>query len=152
MNRGKQQHTQRRRQERLVVLIGAGIIATSIVTTLWFSGVLWGRGDSTGYINTTFTDAQLQCEAEIKQSYGQQLRSLTFDSHSSRFDQSSHQYKIFFKAQMAGSNSTVAASSFYLSCFVSAERGKITALEAFEKKESQTEAIRKEEGGIFGWP
>lgn len=152
MKRSKSQHSQRRRQERLVVFIGVAIIATSIITTLWYSGVLWHGNDQPGYKNVTFTDALLQCEKEIKTSYGKQLRSLTFDNHSSRFDVSSYQYKVFFKAQMGSATSAAGASDFYLNCFVSAERGKIASLDAYEKKESQTEAIRKDEGGIFGWP
>lgn len=142
---------QRKRQERLILALGAGIIAASVVTTVWISGVLGGRGSTSGYQNVTFTDAVLNCESQVRQTYRSQLQNLTLDDHSSRFDQPSYQYKIFFKAQMSSKAGTT-ASDFYLNCYVSADRGNIATLDAYEQKEAQTEAIRKDQGGLFGWP
>lgn len=77
---------------------------------------------------------------------------LTLDDHSSRFDQAAYSYKVFFKAQMAAPKGDVGTADYFINCYVSADGGKITAFDLYEKKESETEASRQDNGGLFGWP
>lgn len=145
--------TQQKRQERLVVIGAVGVVALSVVTTLLFSDVLLnklaGNGDG-GYKNTTFTDAVISCRAHSQKAYGRQLEQLTLDDHSSRMDDAANQFKIFFKAMMVKRSDD--SGEFYINCYVSAESGRITYYEGMEQKSSPTEAIRRNDGGLFGWP
>ncbi len=144
---------QQRRQELIVIWGALVIIAVSVLMTLWFSGVLFGgNGESSGYQNVTFTDAQLICENASREQYSGKLQRLNADDHSSRFDSRTNQYKIFFNATIASPQSETGSSEFFISCYVSAERGRIADYDASEKKEQRAEAIRKDEGGMFGWP
>lgn len=149
---GTKQQKQRK-QEKLVIGGALFIIALSIITTLWVSGVLFSSGDKgPAYKNVTFTDALITCENETRASYGSKLMRLVPDDHSSRYDSSSNQFKIFFKAAMTSSKSESGIGEFYINCYVNAERGRIADYDVYEQKDSPTEAIRKDEGGLFGWP
>lgn len=141
------------RQERLVIAGALFIIAVSVFSTLWFSGILFrGAGSSGNYQNITFTDALITCEAESREQYGDKLLRIVNDDHSSRYDGKSNQYKIFFKATMASQKSESGISEFFINCYVNADRGRIADYDVYENKEQRTEAIRKDEGGMFGWP
>lgn len=142
----------RKRQERLAIAIGVGIIAASVVTTLWISGVFGGGKAAPRYQNVTLTDATLRCEERARDAYKGRLRMLTVDDHSTRFDQPAYLYKVFFRAQMAAPKGGAGASDYFINCYVSADSGKITTFDLYEKKESETEAIKQDSGGLFGWP
>ena len=149
MTRSKKQQ---KRQELTVILIGIAIIGASVFTTLWFSGVLRGSEGRGGYQHVSFTDAALQCESQVRKMYEGRLLVLSLDDHSSRFDESYDLFRIFLKAQIKSARSESGVSDFLINCYVNAEHGKIATLDAYEQKESQTEAIRQDDGGIFGWP
>lgn len=148
----------KKKQERLVVIAAFGIVAVSIITTLYITGVsssLGGR-ESSGYNNVTFTDAVITCEEQTRQAYKGELQSLVLDDHSSRFEQRSNTYKIFFNASMGGKSSRnrgeAGPSVFFINCYVNGSQGRISSYEAYEDKEMTTKAIRKDDGGLFGWP
>ena len=136
-----------------MILSAVGVVVLSVVTTLLFSDVLLdtlsGGGDQ-GYRNTTFTDAVIACRGQSQDAYGNQLQHLTLDDHSSRMDNSANQYKIFFKAMMTKRQDD--GGEFYINCYVSADSGRIAYFEGMEQKSTPTEAIRRNDGGLFGWP
>lgn len=146
--------TPRIRWQEIVVLCGAlGIIVVSVVTTLWFSGVFSPESsEEETYRNVTLTDAVLACEKKAYEAHGPMLRQLVLDNLSSRYDTRTGQYKIFHVATMASPKPGGAAMDFYVNCFVNTHRGSVTSFEIYEKRENPTEAIRKDGGGIFGWP
>ena len=141
------------KQERYVIFGAVGVIAASIFTTLVVSGVIFnvGGGDEGGYQNVTFTDAVISCQDQTRNSFGNKLTNMVLDDHSSRFDQRSNMYKIFFQVEVTRSKEQE-NNGFYVNCFVSASRGLITEFESLEQKVTQTETIRRERGGVFGWP
>lgn len=147
-----QRKVQQKRQERLIIAIGVGIIAASIVTTLWFSGVFGSSKPAPQYQNITFTDAVVKCETHIRGTYEGRLRVLMLDDHSSRFEQKSYLYRLFFKAEMTNGKSESSVGDFFINCYVDADKGRIATFETYEQQESQTEAIRRDDGGLFGWP
>lgn len=129
------------------------IIVLSVLSTLWINGFFLSAGhNNNAYRNITFTDAVINCQNETRSRHKNQLQNLTLDDLSSRFDQATNLYRVFFHAQVSNSSRDSAAKDIYISCLVSAGRGKITAYEAFEKKETPTEPIRQEDGRLFGWP
>lgn len=145
----------RQKKQEVLVIVGAlGVIVASVVTTLFLSGFLMDQFSSEdgGYKNVTFTDALLTCDQYTRQSFSGKLTRLNVDDHSSRFDPSSNQYKIFYMAEAKSSDSETGMGEFYVNCFVNAERGKVAYYESLEKKDAKTEAIRKQRGGLFGWP
>lgn len=142
-----------KRQERLVILAAVAIIASSVITTLYFTGFIWGGGRSEEvYQNITFTDAVLTCEQQTRSEFRRQLRTLTLDDHSSRFALTTNEYKIFLRAQLLQPTSAEGTGEMFVSCMVSADRGRVTSFEAMEQQSSPTNVIRREPGGIFGWP
>lgn len=142
-----------KRQERYVIMAAVGVVVLSVATTLLFSDVLLqtlsGEGGQ-GYRNTTFTDAVIACRGQSQSTYANQLQHLTLDDHSSRMDNAANQYKIFFKANIAKRNAQ--GGEFYINCYVNAESGRIAYFEGMEQKSAPTEAIRRNDGGLFGWP
>lgn len=137
----------------LMSAAAAGIILISVALTLWLSGVFRPDSESNpGYQNITFTDATIACENKARAAHGATLQQLVMDGHSSRFDSRRERYKIFFTATMGSLKAENGVAEFYINCFVSTYRGRITSFEIYEKKEDSTDAIRKDKGGIFGWP
>lgn len=104
------------------------------------------------YRNVTFTDALLKCRAFSEARYGAKLKSLTFDSHSSRWEQKSGQYKVFFKAVMSSGKPRAVASEFWVMCDISGRNGSVRDYDLLEDKNLKTEAQRADSGGLFGWP
>lgn len=143
---------QKRKQERLVIWGGVLIIVTSVVMTLWVSGALFKFDSSGGYKNVTFTDALLACQKQSRELYEGKLQRLVTDDHSSRYDNASNRYKIFFDATMSSQKSASGSKEFYINCFVNADGGRISGYDTYEQKENTTEAIRQDKGGLFGWP
>ena len=136
------------------MVVAAVIIGLSVATTLYFSDFLLDAiegGGSDGYRNITFTDALMKCQQENQSAFKGKLNQVAMDEHSSRFDQYSNQYKIFFKAEVHPTSED-SDGTFYINCFVNARTGRIGAYEGMEQKASPTEAIRRNDGGLFGWP
>lgn len=132
-------------------------IATLVATALFISGTLtlemFGLGgDDGGYRNITLVDAQLVCEAEARKEFAKRLKSITVDSHSSRFDEKSNRYKMYFNIDMypKRGDSNIAVNHF-LNCFVHGSRGSITHFESVEDREEGPKPIRETEGHIFGF-
>lgn len=149
MSKSKQQ----RRQERLVIFIALVIVVSSILTTLHFTGVLWGGGRGTeAFQNITFTDAVLTCEQRTRGEFPRQLHSLTLDDHSSRFDSLGNEYKIFLRATLLKPGSREGTGEMFVTCIVNGAHGRTTAYEALEQQNSPTDVIRRDTGGAFGWP
>jgi hypothetical protein len=136
------------------------VIGLAIVVTLGVRGVLdlsvvgiGGGGDNSGYRNITLTDAQLECEKEARKEFGQRLRMITVDSHSSRYDQKINRYKMFFSLDVypkRGKNKDIAVP-YFLNCYVHGSRGSVTHFESMEDKEATPQPQRKPEGNIFGF-
>lgn len=130
------------------------VIAISIASTLVFSGVLLDHLGSQGggqYQQVTFTDAVVKCQDMVRAEFKNKLRQVVLDDHSSRFDQASNLYRIFFNAQLT-KPSADDEPGYYVSCMVNARSGRVTEMEGAETKDSPTEAVRKDDGGLFGWP
>ena len=103
------------------------------------------------YKNVTFTDALLECRQYTRERYGDSLQHLVMDDHSSRWEQSSGVYKIFFKATLSRKGSAE-PREFWVACDVSGERGKIRDYDESEQRGTKSGVQRRNDGGIFGWP
>lgn len=143
-----------------VIIFAAGVIALPIVVTLGVRGVIdlsfIGIGDGSGnqgYRNITLTDAQLECEREARDEFGDRLRLITVDMHSSRYDQKLNRYKMFFNLDVypkRGKNKNIPVP-YFLNCYVHGSRGSVTHFESLEDKESSPQPQRRPEGNIFGF-
>lgn len=152
--------TNGRSTRRLTVGVIAGavsVIGAAIVATLGANGVIdLGIGDGSsnkGYRNITLTDAQLECEQEARREFGQRLRMITIDNHSSRYDRKINRYKMFFDLDMypkKGKNKNTAVP-YFLNCTIHGSRGSVTHFEVLEDKEMSPQPHRKPEGNIFGF-
>ena len=159
MARTKKTNRSTRRLTAGVIAAAIGVIGLSIVVTLGVRGSIdlsvfgIGEGNDGGYRNITLTDAQLECEKEARKEFGERLRFITVDSHSSRYDQKLNRYKMFFGLDVypkRGKNRDIAVH-YFLNCFVHGSRGSVTHFESLEDKEVASEPQRKPEGNIFGF-
>ena len=138
--------------------MGLLIVVIAIASWLYMSriDVIMGKIDSEGYRNVTFTDAMLTCQRYIRERYKDRVRQVTLDSHSSRWEQSAGQYKLFFRAVIAGRKKTNSQSNstadFWINCDVSGRKGSIRDFDVIEDKSQKSEVQRRDDGGLFGWP
>ena|GEM_PF-2151131 len=143
----------RKPQEFWVLGIVALTISMSVLATLWAQGFFFRHHpESATYQNVTFTDAVLKCESATRTQYNNLLRNLTMDDLSSRLDHEANIYRIFFNAQIVKSSKDSATADFYIHCLINPQSGYMAEYVALEKKESASEALRKNKGGLFGWP
>lgn len=145
---------------RAVGFIGGAIsvIGLSIVVTLYLSGEFNfsfsqnGKDESGGYKNITQTDASLRCEAEARDKFGERLKVLSQDSHSSRFDQKANRYKLFFSVVLHPKNERGGVSErYYINCFVHGSRGTVVNFESLQEKEVGAKPIRESDSNVFGF-
>lgn len=143
---------------RTAIILAVLIVVLAIASWLYMSRIdmILGKADGEGYRNVTFTDAMLTCQNFARERYGARIRQLTLDSHSSRWEQRTGQYKLFFRTTMTGRGSTSKGVSptadFWINCDVNGRRGKVRDFDLIEDKTQKNEAQRKRDGGLFGWP
>ena len=142
-----------------IVIVSILAITSFMATALFAGGQLtlemfgFSGGDDGGYRNITLTDAQLICEKEAHDEFAQRLKMITVDSHSSRYDEKSNRYKMFFDLDMypkRGKEKSIATNHF-LNCFVHGSRGTITHFESVEDTEEESSPIRQKGGNLFGF-
>lgn len=142
-----------KQQKFWLLAIAALTILSSVLATLWAQGFFLDHGQKgEDYQNITFTDAVLKCENATRVRYKNLLQNLTMDDLSSRLDNGANLYRIFFIAQITQSPRDSAAVDMYVSCLINAQNGLIAEYEVLQKREPTSEPIRKDKGGIFGWP
>lgn len=144
-----------------IILGSFSVIGCSILVTLALRGELsltafgFAGAGGTGYRNVTLTDALLKCQEKARDQFGDRLKHITFDSHSSRYDQKSNRYKMFFNLELyprrMGQNAKANATPHFLNCFVHGSRGSVTHFESVEDVQESTSPRRKPEGGLFGF-
>lgn len=146
-----------RQQQLAVLMAAAAIIAASVASTLYFTGYFsFGSGvgeGGSGYQNITFTDAFVECESYTRERYASRIRSLAADNHSSRYEDASKLYKIYFKLQMRKPPHLPQPEPYWVNCFVSANSGDIVEFQVGEARDLPAhKPIRENEGSTFGWP
>ncbi len=141
-----------KKQNTYVITVSIGVLVASVFITLYATGVLFGGSgaDSKGYRNVTFTDAVLACQNTTKENYGERIRNLVIDNHSSRFDDKQFLYKIFLKMDLYDKNRTK-ARLHYINCFVKSSNGRVRKFEAFEEVE-QNQKRMSDDTNMFGMP
>lgn len=142
----------RKTQNLIVIVLAVLVIASSVLTTVYVSKKMASsNAEQQGYQNVTFTDATLTCEKEAKDSFGNSLSQLVFDSHSSRFDSTVFIYKIFLQAYVNKKNAE--ATEFYITCYVKSSNGRISKFEIFENVDAPKGEAQKQGGDKFiEWP
>lgn len=140
-----------KKQNILVTLAAVGIIILSSLLTYYATVVTdkKGMGSQKGYQNITFTDAALACEKQTRSSYGNKIKTLIVDNHSSRYDERQFLYKVFM--EMGLGNKTGFSNLHYVNCFVHSANGEIRKFEVFE---ADGEKSTKPDDGtnMFGFP
>jgi hypothetical protein len=134
-------------------MVLAGFILCVAIASWFYVNKIKGMvREDKAYKNVTFTDALLTCQNYSRERYGAKLKQLTMHKHSSRWDQSAGQYKIFFRADILGKNPALPAAEFWLACDVSGSSGQVRDYDAQENKGLKSEAQRMNDSGMFGWP
>ena len=141
-----------RKTNLIVTLSAIGVVLVSIVVTLYASGILLGGrfgSEEPGYQNVTFTDAVMSCHKRTKSVYGNDIRTLVTDNHSSRFSEKNYIYKIFLKLDLYTKDRT-SGSPHFINCFVRAKNGKISKFEVLADKEGSTVPAYDDGTNMFG--
>lgn len=144
---------QKQKNARAALVMAGVIVCVAVASWVYLEQMGFGRVAG-GYKNVTFTDALIECQDFTKERYGDNLKRLTFDAHSSRWEQDRGAYKLFFTADMVGRGSKTSSdtSEFFISCDISGRSGKVRDFDSLENKAQKTEAQRMNDGGLFGWP
>ena len=143
-----------RGQRIAVVLFAIVVVLVSVLVTIFFSDSSvnpWRGGDSTGYQNVTFTDAVLSCESETEDMYGDRIKHLIVDNHSSHYDDKQLLYKIYFTLDLKKSDgNNTETALIYINCYIKGQNGRLAKYEVFEHVEDVATPITESEPGLFG--
>ena len=138
-----------RKQIVVLILLLLLLMTTSVVTSLMAVGIIDLFPDEGKSVNS-MTDAYIVCNDAIKSEHGEQVRSVMMDDFSSRFDEVSGRYKMFFEVDMFREKQNQAGiNKFFVNCFVS-PNGRIRALDLFEEKPYIPKAGKRTTGNAFG--
>lgn len=143
-----------RDQQIAVVVFAIVVVVVSVVVTIFFSksgANPWRGSDFAGYQNVTFTDAVLNCESETENLYGDRIKHLTMDNHSSYYDEKQFIYKIFFTLDLrSGSGSHSETSLNYVNCYIKGHNGRLARYDVLEHVDETVAPITESEPGLFG--
>lgn len=143
-----------------VIATLAGVIGLIIIVTLGFKGQLdlsfkgiEKGSDKESYRNVTLTDAQIECEQKARVEIGDQLRLITLDQHSSRFEEKPNRYKLFFSVDVYPEGESTHGNSdpFLLNCFVHGSHGLVTNFELLKVIEHKAKPHRQSGENVFGF-
>lgn len=133
-----------------LLLILLALIALSTVGTLVAVGVIDFSEEAQPV--GSITEAEGICNSRVKGDYGDSLNAMTVDDFSSRYDQQSGTYKMFYQLDVyRGSGKKSGVDVFYVNCFVSASDGDIDRIDYLEQKDFKPKAIRRTHGNAFGF-
>ncbi len=142
-----------RKLQILFLLIIIAILVLSIGVGVHISGGgLSGTDDGDGsggsgrYAN--MTDAQVMCRERAGQVFGDRIRNLVIDTHSSRLDQQAGLFKIFMEADIYPSSARQGTPvRHYINCFTRTHKLAIASFQ-FAKDGEQMQDAR---GSMFGF-
>ncbi len=143
-----------RTQNIVVIATALSIVLLSILVTLYMSGNLINTSSSAssqGYQNITFTDAVITCQNSTRQTFGNRIRTMEVDDHSSRYDPKEFLYKIFIKVETPTRKSE-GLTLHYVNCFVKSSNGRVNKFESWEDKEEEVSPVTEKDTNMFGWP
>lgn len=143
-----------KKQAVLMVGVVIALVVLSCVGTLYATGALTGDrfGKSVVMKRMTLMDAQLLCDAEARKQLGERIRSIAPDSHSSRYDDRSDRFMIFYTADLYEDDSRRGfPKNYFVNCYTRSDREQISHFEASEDAELRTRVIRDRKGGAFGY-
>lgn len=151
----KEQRQQQRRQQAIFLIVVLLVILVSVGSGLYFGGIRIGSfgdtgsgGAGVGERYATMTDAHLLCEERAREVFGERIRTLTIDSHSSRLDKKAGLFRIFMESDLYPSDSRQGtAVRHYINCFTRADRVAIASFQY--AKDGET--MQDPGGSIFGF-
>lgn len=142
-----------RGQRIAVVLFAIVVVVVSVLVTLFFSDSSvnpWREGEIIGYRNTTFTDAVLSCESETKSIYGERIKHLVVDNHSSHYDDKHLLYKIYFTLDLKKDDDINTETSLnYVNCYIKGQNGRLAKYDVFEHLEEVVKPITQSAPSLF---
>ncbi len=134
----------------LIVLLIV-LISVSTVATLTLTGTV-EIGSAKGKEIAEIIDAEQICERRMRGDHGSAISNVSVDNRSSRFDQSSGQFKLYYKLDLYRNGQRGSGVSlFYVNCFVRASHGDIARIEYLEQLDFKPKAVRREKGNPFGF-
>ncbi len=141
-----------KKQDVYVIAASVAVVFGSVFITLVATGVLFGSGDgkNSGYQNVTFTDAVMTCRGTTEENYGDRIRTLITDNHSSRFDDKAYLYKIFLKMDLFDKRYKK-THLHYINCFVRSSNGSVRKYEVHEEVEENQKRM-SDDTNMFGMP
>jgi hypothetical protein len=141
-------NTQRKQQAMYLVVVLIVVFA-AMCAGLYMGGVRLGNfgfnapsGEASGIRYATMTDAQMLCEARTREVFGERLRTLVVDTHSTRLDKKARLFKVFLEADVYASGRTGATNRHFINCFTRTERLAITSYQFAKDGEPMKEIGR----------
>ncbi len=150
----KRANTSSVRQAFLMGGIVLFLVGLSSIGTLYVSGALTGErfAKTVARKRMTLVDAQLLCDSETRRQLGRRIHSIAVDNHSSRYDDYSDRFMIFYNAELYEDESRQGFSKpYFINCYSYSDREKISHYEVMEDAEMKTRPIREHKGGAFGY-
>lgn len=146
---------EQRKQQAIYLSVVLAIIFVSIGSGLYFSGIGFGGfdGDTVGEgvaseRYATLTDAQVICEQRARKVFGERIRSLMVDTHSTRLDKKASVFRVFMEAELYANDSRQGATvRHFINCFTRTER---VAIASFQYAKDG-EAMQDPGSSVFGF-
>ena len=131
----------------LVVLLVC-LLSVSVVSTLMAVGVVKFEQDLQPM--GSLMDAENMCNGLIREDHQENLSSFVVDDFSSRFNEETGQYMMFYEVELKRDvDNPSGVDKYFLNCFVSS-KGRLSVFDIFEERTFVPKAIKRTSGNAFG--
>lgn len=126
-----------RKQQAIFLAVVLVLLLLGIGSGLYFGGVRVGglgenpgAGGSANNRYATQTDAQMLCEAQARKVFGERIRTLVVDTHSSRLDKKAGLFRVFLEAELYNDKKRQGETvRHFISCFTRTDRLAIASFQ-----------------------
>jgi len=146
----KSKTSKRKTNWQVVALIAllVCLLSISVVSTLMVVGVV--EYEPQRPVLGSMMDAEKMCNDLIKEDHPQSLSSFAVDDFSSRFDEQTGQYQMFYEVDLKRDvNKPSGVQKYYLNCFVTS-LGRVTTFDMLKEQTFVPKPIRRTTGNAFG--
>lgn len=128
---------EQRKQQAIYLSVVLVIIFGAIGSGLYFNGIGFGGFDENPAGNgeteeryATLTDAQVICEQRAREVFGERIRSLVVDTHSTRLDKKAGLFRVFMESELYANKSRQGTTvRHFINCFTRTDRVAIASFQ-----------------------
>jgi hypothetical protein len=143
------------KQGLVLGVVAAVVIVVSIFSTLMVREIAFkssGGGSVDRYRGFSLEEAEKLCGRYARKAFGNRLRMMVLDAHSTRVDERDRRNKVFFVAELYEDGRRQGLpEEFFVNCHTHIDRADISNFQIAKNEDFTPPPVRKRSGNAFGF-